>query len=106
DLGVVPSESELDEVGEVDILIVPVGGKFTLDSTDAITLIKKVEPSLVIPMHYKNPALNQEQFGDLAPVDEFITKIGATVEPPVQKLSIKKEDLSDTMRVVVMEATT
>lgn len=103
DLGLVPDDGFIDDIGEVDILMVPVGGFFTINSDEAVSLIKKVEPAIVIPMHYNNPKLNQEQFGKLETVDTFIKKIGATPEPPMPTLVIKKEDIGEEMKVVVMD---
>jgi len=102
DLGIKPDDSILDEIGDVGVLMVPVGGKFTLDASEAIELIKELEPSIVIPMHYNTPKLNQINFSELAGVDEFLKKIGQESNQPVDKLVLKKEDLSDTMRVVIM----
>lgn len=105
DLGVVLTDDFLDSVGEVDILMVPTGGFYTIDSAEAVDLVQKVEPSMVIPMHYNSPKLNQEGFGKLSPVDEFLKKIGAEALAPVQKLSLKKEDFGEEMKVVVMDVT-
>ena len=105
DLGLVLSDDFLDDVGEVNILMVPTGGIFTIDAAEAVSLIQKVEPSIVIPMHYNNPKLNQETFKTLSPVEDFLKKIGVEAQPAVPKLTIKKEDLGDEMKVVVMDIT-
>lgn len=102
DLGFVPDDKFLDELGEIDILMVPVGGGNSLDAEEAVSLIKKVEPSVVIPMHYDQPGLNKDIF-KLAPLSEFLKEIGAENTAPVQKLTIKKEELEEQMKVVVME---
>jgi len=102
DLGVKPDDSILDEIGDVGVLMVPVGGRFTLDASEAIELIKELEPSVVIPMHYGSSKLNQANFSELAGVDEFLKKIGQESIQPVDKLVLKKEDINETMRVVVM----
>src|SRR5579871_5779234 len=53
------SESQLEAIGIVDVLIVPVGGHgYTLDPTGALQLIKAIEPKLVIPTHYADKSLN------------------------------------------------
>ena len=54
DLGFVPDNNFLEEIGEVNILMVPVGGFYTIDPEEAIALIKKIEPNMVIPMHYNS----------------------------------------------------
>lgn len=105
DLGHLIDDSFIEEIGEVDILMVPVGGLFTIDATEAVELVKRVEPKLVIPMHYNSPKLKQEQFEKLTGVEDFLKKIGASgEEPPTQKLTVKSDDLKEVeMKVVVMD---
>lgn len=102
DLGVIPSDALLDEIGDVDVLMVPVGGKYALNADEAMQLIKKIEPSIVIPMHYGREGLAIE---GLAPLDEFLKKMGIATIEAVDKLVIKKEDFAadQAMKVVVMK---
>jgi len=102
DLGMILTDTQVDEIGDVDVLMVPVGGKFSLTSDEAIQLIKKVEPSIVIPMHYGRPDLAIE---GLAPLDEFLKKMGVEPSEPLEKLVVKKEDfeVDQAMRVVVLK---
>ena len=103
DLGVIPDESFLETIGEVDILLVPVGGYYSIDSEEAVQLVKKIEPSIVIPMHYNHPKLNQKNFGQLASVNEFTKKFGIENLAPIPKLVYKKEEIEQEMKVVVLE---
>ncbi len=106
DLGVVPDDKLLDEIGDVDILCVPVGGFYTIDSSEAVELIKTMEPSIIIPMHYNHPRLNQETFANLTPVEVFLKKMNVENGGPLPKLVVKKEDLiEEEMKVVVMDVT-
>jgi L-ascorbate metabolism protein UlaG (beta-lactamase superfamily) len=102
DLGVVPTDTQIDEIGDVHILLVPVGGKYTITADEAIHLIKKIEPSIVIPMHYATPGSVIE---GLAPLEEFLKKMGITQLEPLEKLVVKKEefDVDVAMRVVVLK---
>jgi L-ascorbate metabolism protein UlaG (beta-lactamase superfamily) len=102
DLGTILSDTQIDEIGDVDVLMVPVGGKYTLTADEAIHLIKKVEPSIVIPMHYGRPDIAIE---GLAPLEEFLKKMGVEQTEPLEKLVVKKEDfaLDTAMRVVVLK---
>ncbi len=102
DLGATLTDVQIDEIGDVDILLVPVGGKYTLTADEAISLIKKIEPSIVIPMHYGRPDLAIE---GLAPLEEFVKKMGAEQTEPLDKLVVKKEDfaLDTAMRVVLLK---
>lgn len=95
DLGLVPEESFLETLGEVDILMVPVGGVYTIDSDEAVNLVKKIEPSIVIPMHYGS--------GKLAPVADFTKKFGLDNPVPLPKLVYKKEEIEQEMKVIVLE---
>lgn len=102
DLGSIPTDDQLEEMGDIHILLVPVGGKYTLTADEAIQVIKKVEPSIVIPMHYSVPGIAIE---GLAPLDEFLKKMGITQAEPLEKLVVKKEefDVDSAMRVVVLK---
>jgi L-ascorbate metabolism protein UlaG (beta-lactamase superfamily) len=97
----VPDDAAVDEVGDIDVLLVPVGGNYTIDSSEAIELIKKVEPSIVIPMHFGTP--ENSSLG-LAPLSDFLKKIGAENNVALDKLVIKPEELEEEMKVVVLKA--
>lgn len=103
DMGVVPEESFLEIIGEVDILMVPVGGFYTIDADEAVQIVKKIEPAIVIPMHYNHPKLNQKNFGQLTTVNEFTKKFGIENLIPIPKLVYKKEEIEQEMKVVVLE---
>lgn len=103
DLGYVLEDSFVEQMGEIDVLMVPTGGFYTINEQDAVELIKKIEPSIVIPMHYNSPGLDQNVFGKLSPASAFLKLVGAEGLAPVPKLTVKKEDLQDEMKIVVME---
>lgn len=102
DLGVIPTDAQLDEIGDVHILLVPVGGNYTITADEAIHLIKKIEPSIVIPMHYATPGSTIE---GLAPLDEFLKKMAIPQTESLEKLVVKKEefDIDVAMRIVVLK---
>lgn len=103
DLGHVLKSGVIDELDAVDVLLVPVGGIFTIDSNEAKSLISEVEPSIVIPMHYKHPELNQKNFGELAELSVFLKEIGKEGIVPQPKLVLAKDKLPEEMQVVVLE---
>ncbi len=103
DLGFIPEDSFIDTLGEVDILMVPIGGFYTIDSDEAVQLVKKIEPSIVIPMHYNHSKLNQKNFSQLMGVNEFTKKFGVENLIPLPKLVYKKEEIEQEMKVVVLE---
>jgi L-ascorbate metabolism protein UlaG (beta-lactamase superfamily) len=55
DLGHMLNQAQLDSIGKVDILFIPVGGAFTIDGDQANSVVAKLKPRLVIPMHFKTP---------------------------------------------------
>ncbi|QQG45609.1 MAG: MBL fold metallo-hydrolase [Candidatus Sungiibacteriota bacterium] len=91
----------LEEIGDADILIVPVGGKYTIDAEEAAKAVKQIEPKLVIPMHYKIPGLKITLEG----VDAFLKELGAGKIEAQEKLVIKKKDLGEgeKTKVVLMK---
>jgi len=91
DIGEVPSQAEIEElnIGEVDILLVPVGGGDTLDPTRAVEIVGMFEPKLVIPMHYRQ--------GGLA--DHIAERL-----EPVEMLKLSKSSLPEETQVVILTA--
>jgi L-ascorbate metabolism protein UlaG (beta-lactamase superfamily) len=102
DIGAVPPDAQLDEIGDVHVLLVPVGGYYTIDAQEAMQLIKKVEPAIVVPMHYGRPEV---PFKELAPLSDFLQKMGIDSAVPEEKLVVKKEDFAveQALRVVVLK---
>ena len=104
DLGHQLSDDLVEEIGDVDVLIIPVGGFYTIGPKDAVEIISKIEPYYVLPMHYKvdgeNPALSEK----LQPVTDFLKESGLTTEN-LPKLSLKKEDILEDQntKVIVLE---
>lgn len=97
DLGHVLDNKQLEALVGTDILMIPVGGKYTLNAKQAVEVISQIEPRLVIPMHYKVKGLKY----NIDSIDKFIKEIGikATEE---EKLKIAKKDLpQEDMELVV-----
>lgn len=103
DLGHILSASEIESLGEVDILLIPVGGVYTIDSEIAARVVKELDPSIVIPMHFHRPELDQKAFGSLQPVSAFLKEMGKEDVQPVAKLTITKDKLPEEMQVVLLE---
>ena len=84
--------------------MIPVGGFYTIDAEQAKEVCLRIEPSIIIPMHYNNSALNQKNFEKLTPVDEFLKKIGAEKKEPIDELKVNKEELlEEESKIVVMK---
>lgn len=81
------SEDQLEALGVVDVLIIPVGGGgYTLDPVAAVALTRRIDPKAVIPVHYADPALKYEVPQE--PLDVFVKDLAAPVET-VSKYKVK-----------------
>jgi len=91
---------QVEKIDGVDILMIPVGGTYTIDEEMAAEIINQIEPRIVIPMHYKIPGLTSKIEG----VDAFLKEMGVAKKETVDKLTLKKKDLPEgDMQVVVMK---
>ncbi len=99
DLGQMLNASTIEEIGGVDVLLVPVGNKTTIGAATAAELIRRLEPKVVIPMHY--PAKNMDI--DLEPADKFLKEVGVKEITPQPKLSITKSKLPLTTQVILLD---
>ena len=70
------TEKQIEEIGDVDILFVPIGGKYTINAAEAGDVIKDIEPKIIIPMHYKVAGLEMDIDGP----QKFIKEIGLQPE--------------------------
>lgn len=103
DLGHVLTPEQVDNLDGVDILFIPVGGFYTVDSASASEVVSEIEPKIVIPMHYGRSELNQQVFSKLAPLSVFLKEMGKEGIAFQAKLSISKDKLPAEMQVVVLE---
>jgi L-ascorbate metabolism protein UlaG (beta-lactamase superfamily) len=103
DLGHTLDDNTLEAIGDIDILLIPVGGHYTIDAKEAVTVIKQIEPSMIIPMHYRTPAHDEKVFGEVAGLDEFLKAYGLENPETVDQLNVKKEDFGEETKVVVMK---
>jgi L-ascorbate metabolism protein UlaG (beta-lactamase superfamily) len=93
---------ELEEIGNVDILIIPTGGGSTIDSKEAARIVSQIEPKIVIPMNYKTPDLKEKK----ETVEDFLKVVGIKAKEKTVKFSIKKKDISSEKEIdfVVLES--
>lgn len=99
DLGQNTFEKEqLDAIGSCDILLIPVGGTYTIDSKRATEIISQLEPKIVIPMHYGIEGLKFP----LDPVENFLKEMGAENMEPIAKLTVTKDRLPEELQVVLL----
>ncbi|MBM2825857.1 MAG: Zn-dependent hydrolase [Dehalococcoidales bacterium] len=98
DLGHVLTAAQVEEIGNVDVLLLPVGGVSTIDAAMAAKVVRQLEPKVVIPMHYKTEALSRE----LEPVEKFLTEMGVKELNPQPKLSLTRSSLPATTQVCLL----
>ncbi len=99
DVGHVLTDKQVEDIGDVDILMIPVGGTYTIDAKTAVEVINQVEPKIVIPMHYKVPGL----VVDLDAPEKFVKELGLTPEK-VDKYKIAKKLLpAEEVKLVMFE---
>lgn len=103
DLGHTLTDELVDEIGDVDILLIPVGGHYTIDAAEAVSVVHKIEPSIVIPMHYNHKDLDQKTHKDLAGLDEFVAKYGSAPSETLEVLTMKKDDIPEDTKLIIMK---
>lgn len=104
DIGEAPLQSEIEalNVGEVDVLLLPVGGGDTLDPAHAVEVISLLEPKLVIPMHYQHAGLAPELAEKLEPVEKFLKEFGVTAPERQEMLRVSKSSLPEETQVILL----
>jgi len=94
------TDEQVDKIGAIDVLMIPVGGEYTIDSTQAQRIISQIEPKIVIPMHYALPKLKIK----LDTIEKFLKTMGKPSIQPVDKLTVKTSTLpKDGMEIVVLQ---
>ncbi len=94
------TDEQLEKIGNVDILMIPVGGQFTISSQEAQRIISQIDPKIVIPMHYELPKLKIKLDG----VDKFLKVMGKNSIAPQDKFTVKSSTLpKDGMEIVVLQ---
>jgi L-ascorbate metabolism protein UlaG (beta-lactamase superfamily) len=99
DLGHALDDRALETIGNVDVLLVPVGGGRTLDGARAAEVVRQVEPRFVVPMHFGHPSLRTE----LAPVERFLNEMGVPESEAQTKLTVQASSAEGETKVVVLE---
>lgn len=105
DLGHVLSESQIHQIGEIDVLLIPVGGFYTINAKQAVEVVKSLQPSIVVPMHFQTPKHNSELFAQVASVTQFLTEMG--IEEPLEtqeKLVLTPSDLPEETVVNLLQS--
>ena len=98
DLGHLLNDSQLREIGQVDVLLIPVGGIYTIDYKEAVELVNLIDPKLVIPMHYKTPATSFSIDG----AENFLDSVGSMDSAGKQEIEINADTFHPTSRVLLL----
>lgn len=101
DLGHLLSPEQIKEIGKVDILFLPVGGRATLDAGGAAEVMKQLGPAVVIPMHYRTEAMGFLGFL-FGKVDTFIT-VSKKDAKNYQELDIDSSNIKDFPGIAVLQ---
>lgn len=103
DLGQTLDDGLEERIGDVDVLLVPVGGGNALGASQGAEVARRLEPRYVVPMHYALPQLKVE----LEPLDLFLKEMGVESAEPQNRLSVQPSASAEgDMKVVVLEART
>lgn len=103
DLGHGLTDKQLEELDGVDVLLCPVGGMYTIDPKKAVEVIAQIQPSYVIPMHYKTEKHSEATYGAVSSLSDFLSAMG-TLEPrKVDKLSVSLLSMPLETEVIVLE---
>ena len=92
------TDQQLEALNGVDILMIPVGGKYTINAKEALDVISQIEPKIVIPMHYKIPKLNI----DIDDISEFAKAEGVSPDNQKDVLKIKAVNLPEEEREAII----
>jgi len=94
------TEEQLEKIGDIDILMIPVGGVYTISGKEAVRIMSQIEPKITVPMHYQIPKLKIKLDG----LDEFLKPLGIKSIEPLNKLVIKKRDIpTEEAKIVVLK---
>ncbi len=98
DLGHVLTQDQIASIGRVDVLLLPVGGFYTIGPKEALSVMKDLSPAITIPMHFKTDVLGFP----IKPVEDFLSLAGKYERPGTSEIEIKPDDLKS-KKIVVLE---
>lgn len=99
DLGHQLDDKAVSKIGIVDILLIPVGGHFTIDSFEASKIISTLEPKIVVPMHYKT---DDSKLTDLADISVFLHEMGEKNPHKESSLKIQSIPSNEDTKIIIL----
>jgi L-ascorbate metabolism protein UlaG (beta-lactamase superfamily) len=103
DLGHKLDDKQKEILNGADILLIPVGGFFTINAKTATEVVSQIEPSVIIPMHYRTDKFTKEVSSEFVGVEEFLKEMGKEAVLSQPKLMITKDKIPGEPTVVVLE---
>ena len=100
DLGHMLTEGQLEEIGSIDVVMIPVGGVYTINAKTAVEVVKQLDPWVIIPMHFQTPELKLSN--RLGTVAEYIKETGKTAQT-LLKYVVSKDKLPTETTLIVLE---
>jgi len=100
DLGHLLSDKQIAEIGAVDILLIPVGGFFTIDGRGATQVCDQLKPKVVIPMHWNY----KWSFSEIASVDEFLQGKSDVSQPDTSEVEFKPGELPKVTQIILLKS--
>ncbi len=98
------SDDQLEAIGLIDVLIIPIGGHgYTLDPQGALSIIKALEPKLVVPTSFEDKSLKLPV--PLLPLEVALKELGLEAKETLPKLRVKPSDFSDVTQLAVLQST-
>jgi L-ascorbate metabolism protein UlaG (beta-lactamase superfamily) len=98
DIATVPTQAQIEDLGDVHVLLLPIGGGNSLNAAQATELVSMIEPNLVVPMHYQIP----DQKLALDGADRFLQEMGVTEPKEEKSLKISASNLPEDTQVVLL----
>jgi len=99
DINTIPSQTQIEALGTVDVLLIPVGGGKGLNAAQAAEIISLIEPSIVVPMHYRIGNIKVT----LDPLSRFLKEMGLSKINPEPNLKVVKSSLPEETQVRVLD---
>lgn len=93
------TDQQIEVLDGVDVLLIPVGGKYTINASQAVAIIEQLDPRIIIPMHYKIPGLKI----DLETADNFIKTLGLPSQKDSKLRLVKKDLQTEDRRLIILE---
>lgn len=97
DLGHVLTSSQVEQIGGIDVLMIPIGGTYTIDAEKAAQVISDIEPRIIIPMHDARSNV------DLLSVEQFLKQMNKEGITAVPKLTVSRDKFPSEATIVVLE---